>query len=99
MIFIINNKKYDTQKMRKVATVEKWYEVRSSFMSSLFGEKVGRIYSCDLLKTEKGNFLLTHTEDFGKVYAEAITEEEAKRLMLQWDYKAYEGMYGEVQEA
>lgn len=61
MVFVIQGMKYDTEKMRKVATVKKWYREDTFLNRAMFpGQKVGRTHECELWKSEKGNWLLTH---------------------------------------
>lgn len=77
MVFIIHDMKYDTEKMEHISDVKKWY----SFNSSFFGKEVGRTYSCQLWKSKKGNWLLTHEIDYEEKVGEAIKENEAKVLL------------------
>ena len=99
MVFIINDMKYDTDKMEKVADVKKWYEVDNIFLRALHGrEGVGRYYHCELWRSEKGNWLLTHKVDY-ETYGQAISESEAKSLLMIYDVKTYEERYGEILEA
>lgn len=75
MVFVIQGMKYDTEKMRKVATVKKWYREDTFLNRAMFpGQKVGRTHECELWKSEKGNWLLTHEMDYSKNMGEAITE-------------------------
>lgn len=99
MIFIIENKKYDTEKMEKIANVKKWYRI-SNFLTETYckGQEVGRTYECELWRSKKGNWLLTHISDYVNV-GEAITEKEAKSLLMSYDYKKYEELYNEIEEA
>jgi len=94
MLFVINGLKYNTEKMRKIATVKKWYSFNSIFLKDM-----GRTYDCELWKSEKGNWLLTHEEDYCRKVGEAIEEQEAKELLLKYEISAYEALYGEVEEA
>lgn len=48
---------------------------------------------------KKGNWLLTHEEDFRRTYGEAIEEEEAKALLMRYATETYESMFGELPEA
>lgn len=99
MVFIIDGKKYDTDKMEKVADVKKWYKVDNIFSRALYeGEEVGRNYLCELWVSEKGNWLLTHEADSTR-YGEAISESEARRLLMKHATEIYEEMYGELPEA
>lgn len=98
MRFVIKNKLYDTSKMVLVAKVEKWYEYTAWFQKQLFGEGVGRLYDCDLYRSQKGNWLLVHSDS--DVYkAEAISECEAKSLLMHYDYDAFAKEFGELEEA
>lgn len=99
MIFIIDNKKYDTDKMEKVADVKKWYEVDNIFSRALYrGKTVGKYYRCELWRSKNGNWLLTHEEDYTK-YGQAISEFEAQSLLMIYATDVYEEMYGELPEA
>ena len=100
MRFVIGGMKYDTDKMERVAAVRKWYKNDSPLMSAVFrGQEVGKTYDCELWKSEKGNWLLTHEGDFQKKYGEAIEEEEAKTLLMHYATETYENMFGELPEA
>ncbi len=91
MVFVIQGMKYDTEKMRKVATVKKWYREDTFLNRAMFpGQEVGRTHECELWKSEKGNWLLTHEMDYSKSMGEAITEEEAKELLMRYAMPIYE---------
>lgn len=96
--FIINNLIYDTDRMKHVATVKKTYKSDNIFLKRLYGENVGQSYTCRMFKSSKGNFLLTREDSFA-TYGEAITETEAKQLMMKYDYKSYVQLYGALEEA
>ena len=98
MIFVIDNLKYDTDKMEKIANVKKWYKSDSWVLQGLTGEELGYVYDCELWKSKKGRWLITRETD-AKHYAEAIDEEDAKALLLRYDLEKYEELYGEVEEA
>lgn len=100
MVFIINGKKYNTENMEKVASVKKWYNLNSWMLDTMFGAKdLGRIYDCELWRSKKGNWLITHEKDYNKVVGQAIDETEAKELLQKHDLKAYENLFGEIEEA
>ena len=100
MQFVINGLKYDTEKMEKVADVKKWYQIDNIWTRYAYpGKEVGRMYDCELWKSAKGNWLLTHEEDFQRTYGEAIEEEEAKALLMRYATETYESMFGELPEA
>lgn len=94
--FIINEKLYDTEKMELVGEVKKWYY--NGFLSAVWGGEKGYTYNCNLYKSAKGNWLLTHTEG-STIFAEAIAEDEAKRLVKQLKYEIYVKHFGELEEA
>ena len=72
MVFVIKGMKYDTEKMRKVATVKKWYREDTFLNRAMF---------------------------YSKSMGEAITEEEAKELLMRYATPIYEKMFGELPEA
>lgn len=96
--FVIQNKLYDTSKMKLIGKVEKWYEYTGYLLRQIYGKGVGRKYDCELFCSEKGNWLLTHEGENG-LTGEAISEEEAKDLLMKYDYEAYSKKYGELEEA
>ena len=100
MRFVINGLKYDTENMEKVANVKKWYESRSQLIKAIYNNaKVGTTYDCELWRSEKGNWLLMHTEDYNKKVGHAITEEEAKSLLMRYAPDIYETEFEEIPEA
>lgn len=100
MRFIINGLKYETDNMEEVAEVRKWYRVNDFITNLMYpGKKMGRVHQCTLWKSRKGNWLLTHEEDYCKNYGEAIEEDEAKRLLMQYAPDKYEELFGEIPEA
>ena len=99
MEFVTKGMKYNTEKMEKVAEVRNWYRVDTFLTRSMYpGKEVGRTYPCELWKSAKGNWLLTHEEDYS-TYGEAIQEEEAKSLLMRHATDIYEKMFGELPEA
>ena len=91
--FIINNLIYDTSKMENLGTVKKRFPL-SVFNSTWSVER-----QCVLYKSKKGNHLLVYESDYGRLAGQAITEEEAKSLMLQYQYEKYATIYGTLEEA
>ena len=91
MKFVIQGLKYDTDKMKKIANVKKWYETNSPLVKAIYGNrKVGTTYDCELWRSEKGNWLLTHTEDYNK---------EAKSLLMRYTPDIYETEFEKIPEA
>lgn len=97
--FVIQNKLYDTSKMKLIGRVKKWYEYRGLLIKRIYGEGVGKEYDCELYRSEKGNWLLTHEGENFQIMGEAINEEEAKQLLMRYDYEAYAEVYGNLEEA
>ena len=99
MRFIINGLMYDTDKMQKVADVEKWYKINHMFAKALYGTtEVGTTYKCELWKSKKENWLLTHKSG-GKVLGEAIEEGEVKELLMMCAPEVYEIEFEKIPEA
>lgn len=99
MRFVINKKVYDTEKMILIGQVQKWYKFQLTTMRIAFGENAGRYEDCKLYRSNKGNYLLTHKLYSNTYEGEAITEEEAKDLLIKWDYENYVKLFGELEEA
>lgn len=95
--FVINNLLYDTEKMEFVCTVRKWY--KSQIASEVFRKDVGTTYECKLYVSKKGNFLLVRESDCNTLLGEAITKEEAKRLLQRSNLIKYQELFGELEEA
>lgn len=100
MQFVIKGMKYNTDNMENVAKVKKWYQIDNIWTRAAYPDKeVGRVYECELWKSEKGNWLLTHEVDYSKAMGEAITEEEARELLTRFATPIYESLFGELPEA
>ena len=100
MKFVIQGLKYDTDKMKKIANAKKWYKTNSLLVKAIYGnEEVGTTYDCELWRSEKGNWLLTHTEDYNTKVGHAITEEEAKSLLMRYAPDIYETEFEKIPEA
>ena len=100
MKFVIKGMKYNTDNMENVAKVKKWYQIDNIWTRAAYpGKEVGRVYECELWKSEKGNWLLTHEVDYSKAMGEAITEEEARELLTRFATPIYESLFGELPEA
>ena len=100
MQFVIKGMKYNTDNMENVAKVKKWYQIDNIWTRAAYpGKEVGRVYECELWKSEKENWLLTHEVDYSKAMGEAITEEEARELLTRFATPIYESLFGELPEA
>lgn len=99
MKFIINDLIYDTDKMEKIANVKKWYPINNALIKAVYNNlDIGTEYYCELWKSKKGNYLLTHDQDYSHK-GEAISEEEAMKLIRQYALDKFEEMFGEIEEA
>lgn len=97
--FIIKNKVYDTDKMKLIGHVRKWYEFQGWLSKQIFGEGVGSVVTCELYRSDKGRYLLVHKNDQNGLTGEAIDEKEAKSLLMHCDYVSYTELFGELEEA
>lgn len=94
MIFVINDLKYNTDKMELVSTKCKY-----SYPGKLLG--VSGYYlakNVQIFKSLKNHWLLAY-ETYYENCAKALSEEEAKKFLIQYDLKAYEKYFGELEEA
>lgn len=94
MIFVINNLKYNTDKTELVSTKCKY-----SYPSKLLGASVHYLARNVLIfKSLKSHWLLVYKTDYENC-AKALSEEEAKNFLMQYDLEAYEKYFGELEEA
>ena len=96
MIFVIDNLKYDTDKMKLISdkceyTYTWTFTLLNTEMSS-YGKDV------KLWKSKKGNWLLTYRTDYVSKGVK-LPEEEVKKLLLEYDLQKYEELFGELEEA
>ncbi len=98
MIFVIDNLKYDTDKMELI--FEKceysctWTPV---FMTTPL---TGIRHNVKLWKSKKGNWLVTYNKQgLSCNFAEVLTEDRVKQLLIKYDLSKYEEIFGEVEEA
>ena len=96
MIFIINNLKYDTDKMEIISR-----KCRVQYPSAFYSDFVNQYGRETILwKSKKGNWLITYKKcSNGTVYAEALTSTQAMSLLVQYDVETYEKIFGEIEEA
>ena len=96
MVFVIDNLKYDTDKMELIS--EKC-EYTYTWVLSLTGTEMSS-YGKDvkLWKSKKGNWLLTYCTDYSS-RAVKLLEEDVKKLLLKYDLQKYEELFGELEEA
>ena len=96
MIFVIDNLKYDTDKMELISDK---CEYTYTWTFTLLNTEM-RSYGKDvkLWKSKKGNWLLTYRTDYDSRGVKLL-EEEVKKLLLKYDLQKYEELFGELEEA
>lgn len=94
MIFVINDLKYNTDKMELVSTKCKY-----SYTSNLLGVSIHYLAkNVQIFKSLKNRWLLTYETEYENC-AKALSEEETKKFLIQYDLEAYEKYFGELEEA
>lgn len=95
MIFVINNLKYDTDKMELISDK---CEYTYTYSTILFGSVKYSGKNVKVWKSKKNNWLLTYERDYTTcgVY---LLEVKAKELLLKYDVEAYEKIFGQLEEA
>ena len=95
MIFVINDLKYDTDKMELISEKCEYAYTCTMFGSGFcsYGKDV------QLWRSVHGRWLLTHNRGFSTVYANALTEQEVKNLLKKYDLDKYEELFGKLEEA
>lgn len=105
MVFIIGDLKYDTDKMAIISNLTKTFvelkgvelEFARYINYDRYG-KYGTYISSTIYKGKNGNYLETYEKDY-KIIAKAICENEVKEKLKIYDYKKYEELFGELEEA
>ena len=88
MIFVIDNLKFDTDKMELISSL-----CRVSCFNS-FGLSIKLL--CELYRSKKNNWIAVYGS--GRYAAKRLSEEEVKSLLLQYDIPVYERIFGELEE-
>ena len=94
MIFVINNLKYDTDKMELISE-----KCEYSWSSGVFAQFRYSANNVKLWISKKNNWLLTYEKDFGVCCGVSLKDEEVKKLLIRYDIAAYEKIFGELEEA
>lgn len=95
MLFVIDNLKYDTDKMELVSE-----KCMYTYPDGLFGNSIihyGK--EVKLWRSTHNRWLLTYTKGLSTTYAITLTEKEAKNILIQYDIIKYEELFGELEEA
>lgn len=91
MVYIINKKKYDTDKMELISDKCKYgYKVQHPILGEL--DRIAN--NVKIYKSKKNNWLMVFDG-----YARTMIDKEAQNILLGYDYKAYEKLFGELEEA
>ena len=97
MVFIINRLKYDTDKMKLISEKCKY-----TYETSLFGVSYfSNAHNVKLWKSNNDRWLVTYT--YSEIDSDrcgiALDTEDAKKLLLKYDYKKYEELFDDIEEA
>lgn len=94
MICVIDQIKYDTDKMEMVSDkIHHEYKVRFLSYSYLRDGDHARLW-----RSHKGRWLMTYGSDCNE-YAVPMTENQAKQKLMMYDIATYERLFGELEEA
>ena len=94
MICVIDQIKYDTDKMEMVSDkIQHEYKVRFLSHSYWFDGKNVRLW-----RSHKGRWFMTYESDRNE-YAVPMTENQAKEKLMMYDIATYEQLFGELEEA
>ena len=95
MIFVINDLKYDTDKMELIS--EKCEYV---YTYTMFGSEFCNCgKDVQIWRSVHGRWLLTYNRGLSTAYAKTLTEQEVKNLLKKYDLDRYEELFGELEEA
>lgn len=96
MIFVIDNLKYDTDKMELISEKCEYIYTWKLTLANIGMSRPGK--DVKLWKSKKGNWLLTYRTDYSSK-AVKLFEEDVKKLLLKYDLQKYEELFGELEEA
>lgn len=96
MVFVIDNLKYDTDKMELIS--EKCKYSYTWVLSLTHTEMRSYGKNVKLWKSKKGNWLLTYRTDYDSMGVKLL-EKDVKKLLLDYDLSKYEELFGELEEA
>ena len=96
MIFVIDNLKYDTDKMELISEKCKYIYTWTFTLTNTEMRSYGK--DVKLWKSKKGNWLLTYSTDYDSIGVKLI-EEDVKKLLMKYDLPKYEELFGELEEA
>lgn len=95
MIFVINDLKYDTDKMELISE-----KCEYAYTYTMLGSEFHALgQDVQLWKSVRGRWLLTYTRGYSTTYAKTLIDQEAKNLLKKYDLDRYEELFGELDEA
>lgn len=95
MIFVINDLKYDTDKMKLISE-----KCEHTYSYTMFGSEISSYgHDVQLWRSVRGRWLLTYTRGYSTTYAKTLTDQEAKNLLKKYDLDKYEKLFGTLDEA
>lgn len=98
MVFVIDNLKYDTDKMELISEKCEYSYTWAFILTDT--EMHGTAYNVKIWRSKKGNWLVTYTKQgYSTNFAESLTESKVKCLLLKYDLSKYEELFGELEEA
>ena len=95
MIFIINNLKYDTDKMELISDKTKKFIKHPLF--PLFTLN-GRYIDSKIYKSKKSRYLEVY-EEWGEFQGCVLSKKEVKTKLIQYDVSKYEELFRKFKEA
>lgn len=95
MIFVINDLKYDTDKMELISEKCEYAYTYTMFEHGFYSQ--GK--DVQLWRSVHGRWLLTYNRGLSTAYAKTLTEQEVKNLLMKYDLDRYEELFGELEEA
>ena len=96
MVFVIDNLKYDTDKMELISEKCEYTYTRTLTLINTEMRSSGK--DVKLWKSKKGNWLLTYRTDYSS-RAVKLLEEDVKKFLLKYDLPKHEELFGEIEEA
>ena len=96
MVFVIDNLKYDTDKMKLISEKCKYAYTWTFTLTNT--EMISYGKDVKLWLSSKGNWLLTYNTDYSTL-AVKFSVEQAKEILMKYDLEKYELLFGELEEA
>ena len=96
MVFVIDNLKYDTDKMKLISEKCKYTYTWTFTLTNTEMRSYGK--DVKLWLSSKGNWLLTYNTDYS-TRAVKFSVEQVKEILMKYDLEKYELLFGELEEA